>query len=71
METLLIQLTNHKALGLLHEMEALDLIKVLEENVFEEKNFFEKYAGELPSNVADELQEYVSKSRNEWSDRNI
>ncbi len=70
METLLIQLTNHKALGLLHEMEALDLIKVLEENVFEEKKFFEKYAGKLPSEVADELQEYVSKSRNEW-DRNI
>ncbi|RYX82278.1 hypothetical protein EON73_04395 [bacterium] len=31
----------------------------------------EKYAGKLSSAVADELQEYVRKSREEWSDRNI
>ena len=35
------------------------------------QNLSEKYAGKLPSAVADELQDYVSKSREEWSDRNI
>jgi hypothetical protein len=32
-DTMLIQLTNKKAAGLLHEMEDLELIKVLEENI--------------------------------------
>lgn len=31
----------------------------------------EKYAGKLSSAVADELQEYVRKSREEWSDRDL
>ncbi len=31
--TILIQLTNQKAAGLLHEMEELNLIKVLKENM--------------------------------------
>ncbi len=71
METLLIQLTNHKAIGLLHEMEALDLIKVLEEKVPPKEKISEKYAGKLPSDVADELRKHVIQSRNEWNDRNI
>lgn len=71
METILIQLTNHKAIGLLHEMEALDLIKVLEENIPKKKKLSEKYAGKLPSAVADKLQDYVTQSRNEWNDCNI
>ena len=29
----------------------------------------EKYAGKLPSEVADELQEHVSRSREEWDTR--
>ena len=28
-------------------------------------------AGKLPSDVADELQNYVNQSRNEWTNRNI
>jgi hypothetical protein len=31
--TMLIQLTNQKAIGLLHELEELQLIKVLKENI--------------------------------------
>ncbi len=71
METMLIQLTNHKAIGLIHELEELQLIKVLEENVLPTKKLPEKYAGKLPADVADELQNYVSQSRNEWNERNI
>ncbi|MVN22173.1 hypothetical protein [Mucilaginibacter arboris] len=68
METLLIQLTNQKAIGLLHEMEALNLIKLLDEPISENQSFSEKYAGKLPSAVADDLQNYVTASRKEWSD---
>ena len=69
METILIQLTNRKAIGLLHEMEALDLIKILEDAVPYKENLFEKYEGKLPLNVAEDLQDYVTQSRNEWNDR--
>jgi len=64
MNTMLIQITNQKALGLLHELEGLHLIKVLEENVENKEKLSTKYAGKLPSDVADELQNYVNESRN-------
>ena len=64
MNTMLIQITNQKALGLLHELEELHLIKVLEENVENKEKLSIKYAGKLPSDVADELQNYVNESRN-------
>ena len=67
MDTMLIQLTNQKAFKLLHELEELKLIKVLKQNFDSSENLSEKYAGKLPSNVADELQKYVSQSRNEWN----
>lgn len=67
METMLIQLTNHKAIGLIHELEELQLIKVLEENILPAKKLSEKYAGKLPIAIAEELQNYVSQSRDEWN----
>ncbi len=67
METMLIELTNKKAAGLLHELEELQLIKVLKTNVAVEEKLSEKYAGKLPAHVADDLQKYVTESRNEWS----
>jgi hypothetical protein len=71
MDTMLIQLTNQKALKLLYELEELNLIKVLKENVQTKQKLSEKYAGKLPSDIANELQDYVTKSRNEWNNRNI
>jgi len=71
MDTLLIQVTNQKAIGLLHELEELHLIKVLKENVSFPQKLSEKYAGKLPSDIAEELQNYVTQSRNEWNNRSI
>jgi hypothetical protein len=71
METLLIQVTNQKALGLLHELEELNLIKVLEKVIPAQEKLSEKYAGKLPTSVAEELQNYVTQSREEWNNRNI
>ena len=71
MDTLLIQVTNQKAIGLLHELEERHLIKVLKENVAPRQKLSEKYAGKLPVNIADDLQNYVTQSRSEWNSRNI
>ena len=62
---MLIELTNQKAAKLLHELEELELIKVLKTNG--SAKLSEKYAGKLPSDIADALQEYVTESRKEWS----
>lgn len=50
--TMLIQVTSEKALGLLRQLESLELIKVLEENVQHTKpRLSHKYRGKLPSGV--------------------
>jgi hypothetical protein len=68
MDTVLIQLTNQKAIGLLHEMEELHLIKVLEENTQPKQKLSEKFAGSL--NLTDQqyedFQQYLTQSRKEW-----
>ena len=71
METLHIQLTNQKAIGLLHEMEELKLIKVLKDDKKGKKKLSDKYAGKLPAAFADKLQNYVTKSRKEWNNKSI
>lgn len=71
METMLIELTNLKAAKLLHELEELNLIKVLKTDVKPNEKLSEKHAGKLPTEVADELQTYVIESRNEWNTRSI
>lgn len=71
MDTILIQLTNQKALRLLNELEELHLIKVLKRNIASEEKLSDKYAGKLNPNVASKLQEYITKGRNEWGTRSI
>lgn len=68
---MLIEPTNRKAAKLLHELEELNLIKVLKTDVKPDEKLSEKYAGKLPLEVADELQTYVIESRNEWNTRNF
>jgi len=71
METVLIQINNNKAYKLLEDLEDLQIIKVLEKSIMPPQKLSDKYAGKLPSEIADELQEYVTKSRDEWNSRNI
>lgn len=71
METMLIELTNHKAANLLHELEELNIIRVLQTNVPVKEKLSEKYAGKLPSIVAEEMQNYVTKGRDEWNSSSI
>ena len=67
METLTIQLTNQKAAGLLHEMEELNLIKVIHTNTTEKspKKLSEKYKGIITKAQGENLNHHINQMRNE------
>jgi hypothetical protein len=71
METVLVQINDNKAYKLLEDLEDLHIIKVLKKSSLPEQKLSEKYAGKLPSDIADELQTFVSQSRKEWNDNSI
>jgi hypothetical protein len=68
MDTMLIQVTNQKAVGLLHELEELNLIKVLKENIDPAKpKLSDKYRGILSKEEGEKLNEHIKQMRNEWN----
>jgi hypothetical protein len=69
METVLVQINNKKAYKLLEELEDLKVITVLKKSKEPAQKLSEKYAGKLPSNIADDLQKHVTQSREEWEIR--
>jgi hypothetical protein len=71
METVLLQINDNKAYKLLEDLEDLNIIKVLERKVQPAQKLSEKYAGKLPTDIADELQNYVAESRNQWNRKSI
>ncbi len=71
METVLVQINNNKAYKLLEDLEDLHIIKVLKKSIEQKQKLSDKYAGKLPSDIADELQSFVTHSRKEWNNRNI
>ncbi|MBX7181485.1 MAG: hypothetical protein K1X82_05190 [Bacteroidia bacterium] len=67
--TMLIQVTNQKAIGLLHELEELHLIKVLKENLSTKKTkLSDKYKGTLSPEQGKSLNQHIKQMRNEWND---
>jgi hypothetical protein len=65
--TMLIQLTNKKAIGLLHELEELHLIKVLEENIAPSATkISDKYRGVFSEEDARSFNEHTQTLRKEW-----
>lgn len=73
MKTITIDILNEKAINLLRELEALNLIKILKKDALppskklsQKKTRPSDYKGIIPSEVAEKLQDYVSKSRKEW-----
>jgi len=70
METVLVQINDDKAYKLLENLEELHILKVLKKTTEPKQKLSEKYAGKLPSDIADDLQNYVTQSRNEWNNRN-
>jgi len=66
--TMLIQITNRKAVGLLHELQELNLIKVLEENFNPVKQkLSDKYKGVITKEQGQNLNEHIKQMRSEWN----
>ncbi|MDB5086475.1 MAG: hypothetical protein JWR09_469 [Mucilaginibacter sp.] len=65
--TMLIQLTNQKAAGLLHELEELQIIKVLKENITPVKTkLSDKYRGVFSKEDAKSFDDHTKAMRKEW-----
>jgi signal recognition particle subunit SEC65 len=68
MDTMLIQLTNQKAGELLHQLEELNLIKVLKENITTPKvKLSDKYRGIITKEQGQNLNEHIKQIRSEWN----
>lgn len=66
--TILIEITNQKAVGLLRELEELHLIKVLNEPApLPGEKLSDKYKGIISAKEAKSLNEHVKRMRNEWN----
>jgi hypothetical protein len=66
--TMLIQITNQKAVALLHELEELHLIKVLKENFTPVKQkLSDKYKGIITKEQGQSLNEHIKQMRSEWN----
>ena len=66
--TMLIQVTNQKAVGLLHELQELHLIKVLKENFVPVKQkLSDKYKGIITKEQGQNLNEHIKQMRSEWN----
>ena len=66
--TMLIQLTNEKAAGILHELEELRLIKVLKQNISSAKpKLSEKYKGIISKEQGQSVNEHIKQMRSEWN----
>lgn len=68
--TIIIEVTNQKALGLLHELEELELIRVVKGNLVSGKRpkLSEKYRGIINKEQGEELNKHIHQMRGEWSD---
>ena len=71
METVLLKINDEKAYKLLEGLEDLQVITVLKKNTESKQKLSEKYGGKLSCNVADELNNYINKSREEWNNSSI
>lgn len=76
MSTITIDILNERAINLLQELEALNLIKMLKKDVKPPqkanpavKKKASEYKGIIPPEVGEKMQEYVRQSREEWKDR--
>ena len=69
METIFIQINHDKAYQLLKTLEELELIKIIETTTNKAAEFSDSDTGKFPSEVADDMHEYIKKGRSEWNDQ--
>ena len=68
MDTVLLEITNEKAYKLIQDLEALDIVKILEKNTKPKESLSKRFAGSLnlTEQQYEEFQQHVIDSRNEW-----
>ena len=67
--TMLVQLTDQRAGGLLHELEALRLIKVMKTPTpsTHSQRLSDKYRGTISETERMQLHSHTQQMRNEWA----
>ena len=66
---MLIEVANPSALGILHELEQLNLIKVVVENYKPaELSLGKKYKGIISKEQGEDLKAHARQMRDEWND---
>ena len=72
MRTITVELRNNNALRLLKDLELANIIRVLDEGEKKEKTKLStKLRGAISKERAQELNEQLNHTRNEWGNRNI
>lgn len=68
MKTVTIQFSDDKALKLLENLEALNLIQIIKQPVSAHQELSKKFAGalHLSDEQYSEFQQHLNQSRNEW-----
>jgi len=68
METVLLQINNNKAYKLLEDLEALDIVKVLEKSAQPKQKLSARFAGSLhlSNEEYNDFQDSIKQARNEW-----
>ncbi len=67
METLHIQITNEKAMGLLNELEELHIIKIIKDDTHSKTKLSDKYKGIISKENGVSLDNHIQQMRNEWN----
>ena len=66
--TITIQVTNQKAMLLLHQLEELNLIKVIKENLSaDQTKLSDKYKGSITKKQGKSLSAHIKQMRSEWN----
>ena len=71
MKTIRIEIRKDEAYSLLRDLEALNVIRVIQDNESEDKSLANRYAGKLSRKTADELSKQTKASREEWNTRTV
>ena len=70
METVLIELTNQRAIALLRELEELNILKILKQTklpkAVKSQNLADRFAGKLDAANAASFHQQLKESRQEW-----
>ena len=66
MDTVTIELTNPKAMNLLEELEALQLIRVVKKEKLDKPRLSTLLRSSVSPQAAVEFNESIQKARNEW-----